>query len=106
MVNTERLMLCYEINHDKDYIMLLKKLNEKTTSMYVNVTEAIRGFKRDEKGVTAVEYAIVIAGVAAVVAVIFGKGGTVQTMLNDIFGDIKQNVADSMSGAGNGGNTP
>lgn len=72
--------------------MLLKKLNEKTTAMYVNVTEAIRGFKRDEKGVTAVEYAIVIAGVAAVVAVIFGKDGSVQTMLTDIFAEIKKKV--------------
>ncbi|MES1770878.1 Flp family type IVb pilin [Escherichia coli] len=76
--------------------MLLKKLNEKTTAMYVNVTEAIRGFKRDEKGVTAVEYAIVIAGVAAVVAVIFGKDGAVQTMLTDIFGNIKDKVNESM----------
>lgn len=81
--------------------MLLKKLNEKTTAMYVNVTEAIRGFKRDEKGVTAVEYAIVIAGVAAVVAVIFGKEGAVQNMLTDIFGNIKDKVNESM---GNGGN--
>lgn len=76
--------------------MLLKKLNKKTTAMYVNVTEAIRGFKRDEKGVTAVEYAIVIAGVAAVVAVIFGKDGAVQTMLTDIFGNIKDKVNESM----------
>ncbi|HIF3539748.1 TPA: Flp family type IVb pilin [Salmonella enterica] len=76
--------------------MLLKALNEKTTAMYVNVTEAIRGFKRDEKGVTAVEYAIVIAGVAAVVAVIFGEKGAVQTMLTEIFGDIKDKVNESM----------
>lgn len=76
--------------------MLLKALNEKTTAMYVNVTEAIRGFKRDEKGVTAVEYAIVIAGVAAVVAVIFGENGAVQNMLTEIFGDIKDKVNESM----------
>lgn len=77
--------------------MLLKKLNEKTTAMYVNVTEAIRGFKRDEKGVTAVEYAIVVAGVAAVVAVIFGSGGKVETMLKEIFDGIKDKVNDSMT---------
>ncbi|EHT2943737.1 TPA: Flp family type IVb pilin [Escherichia coli] len=77
--------------------MLLKKLNEKTTAMYVNVTEAIRGFKRDEKGVTAVEYAIVVAGVAAVVAVIFGSGGKVETMLKEIFDSIKDKVNDSMT---------
>jgi pilus assembly protein Flp/PilA len=77
--------------------MLLKKLNEKTTAMYVNVTEAIHGFKRDEKGVTAVEYAIVVAGVAAVVAVIFGSGGKVETMLTEIFDSIKDKVNDSMT---------
>lgn len=77
--------------------MLLKKLNEKTTSMYVNVTEAIRGFKRDEKGVTAVEYAIVIAGVAAVVAVIFGtSNGPVKTMLESIFTNIQEKVLNSL----------
>lgn len=77
--------------------MLLKALNEKTTAMYVNVTEAIRGFKRDQKGVTAVEYAIVIAGVAAVVAVIFGNGGTVQTMLESIFAKIEGKVNGAMT---------
>lgn len=77
--------------------MLLKKLNEKTTSMYVNVTEAIRGFKRDEKGVTAVEYAIVIAGVAAVVAVIFGTNGPVKTMLETIFTNIQDKVVGSLN---------
>lgn len=42
-------------------------------------------FKKSERGVTAVEYAIVIAGVAAVVSVVFGTGGSVQTTLTSVF---------------------
>ena len=49
-------------------------------------------FKKSEKGVTAVEYAIVIAGVAAVVSVVFGSGGTVETVLTDVFDGVKDKV--------------
>lgn len=54
-------------------------------------------FKEDERGVTAVEYAIVLAGVAAVVAVIFGQNGTVQTMLEGIFSSVESKVNASMT---------
>ncbi|MBA7848253.1 Flp family type IVb pilin [Klebsiella sp. RHBSTW-00484] len=54
-------------------------------------------FKDDERGVTAVEYAIVLAGVAAVVAVIFGQDGTVQTMLEGIFSSVESKVNASMT---------
>ena len=54
-------------------------------------------FKDDERGVTAVEYAIVLAGVAAVVAVIFGQDGTVQKMLEGIFSNVESKVNASMS---------
>lgn len=45
----------------------------------------MRDFCKDQNGVTAVEYAIVLAGVAAVVAVIFGNGGQVQQMITALF---------------------
>ncbi|MFU0885522.1 Flp family type IVb pilin [Kluyvera sichuanensis] len=45
----------------------------------------MRDFCKDQNGVTAVEYAIVLAGVAAVVAVVFGSGGQVQTMISGLF---------------------
>lgn len=53
------------------------------------------------RGVTAVEYAIVLAGVAAVVAVIFGKNGTVQTLLESIFKTVSQQVLDSITSNAN-----
>ncbi|WP_392560888.1 Flp family type IVb pilin [Orbus sturtevantii] len=42
-------------------------------------------FVKNEAGVTAIEYAIVAAGVAAVVMVIFASNGPVATMLTDVF---------------------
>lgn len=72
------------------------KIQHLTLKGYVSATEAVRNFKKDEKGVTAVEYAIVIAGVAAFVAVIFGQNGTVSTMLTNIFGKVTASVNASM----------
>nr|WP_318384052.1 Flp family type IVb pilin [uncultured Enterobacter sp.] len=67
---------------------------------YVSGTNAVRSFANDQRGVTAVEYAIVIAGVSAVVAVIFGSGGTVEKMLNEIFTNVSTNVMESMTPKG------
>ena len=47
--------------------------------------EKVRDFCKSQNGVTAVEYAIVLAGVAAVVAVVFGKNGQVQTLISSLF---------------------
>lgn len=83
-----------------EYIVrfVMKKFSEICTKAYVHCHEAIRNFAHSEKGVTAVEYAIVIAGVAAVVAVIFGKDGTVQNMLTHIFDGVQSKVDASMNG--------
>lgn len=75
---------------------MLNHVYDKYLAAYTCVAGCIHDFKRNEKGVTAVEYAIVIAGVAAVVAVIFGENGTVDTLLNKIFGDIQTKVETSM----------
>ena len=76
---------------------MLNRVYDKYLAAYTCVARCIYDFKNNEKGVTAVEYAIVIAGVAAVVAVIFGSGGTVQTMLSDIFTSVKDKVDASMT---------
>jgi pilus assembly protein Flp/PilA len=48
-------------------------------------------FVKNEQGVTAIEYAIVAAGVAAVVLVIFGTDDTspVNAMLTQVFSTLK-----------------
>lgn len=83
---------------------LFNMLNNKVLGTYVKtqvmastVVDAARKFKEDQRGVTAVEYAIVIGGVAAVVAVIFNSSdGIVKTMLTNIFSNVQQNVMNNM----------
>lgn len=74
-------------------------MNDLAIKAYVKATmgiEKVRGFIKSEQGVTAVEYAIVLAGVAAVVAVIFGKNGTVQSLLTSIFKTVSTQVQNSI----------
>lgn len=86
---------------------LLETLNDKFLGACVTVREAAHDFKHNQKGVTAVEYAIVIAGVAAVVSVIFGKqDGTVANLLKNIFSSVESSVLDNVNSAASGGGTP
>lgn len=81
-------------------MMLIDTLNNKILSAYVTVSESVHDFKRDQKGVTAVEYAIVIAGVAAVVSVIFAKDtGTVAKLLTKIFSTVQTSVISNVTGS-------
>lgn len=92
------------INHQDGCLIYLwieiNIMNDLVLKAYVKTTmgvEKVRGFLKSEKGVTAVEYAIVLAGVAAVVAVIFGKDGTVQDLLESIFKSVSAQVQKSIS---------
>lgn len=71
-----------------------------------NKIESLKGkcksFIRANDGVTAVEYAIVVAGVAAIVLFVFGDKGPVKEMLNGTFTSLKTKV----DAAINGGGTP
>ncbi|MDM2843549.1 Flp family type IVb pilin [Citrobacter sp. Cpo090] len=55
----------------------------------VYIKNSLKDFFKKEEGVTAVEYAIVVAGVAAVVLFIFGTSGPVQSMLKNTFTDLE-----------------
>ncbi len=45
------------------------------TKAYINVTEAARRFKQDQRGVTAIEYGLIAVAVAVlIVAVFYGSG--------------------------------
>lgn len=50
-------------------------------------------FRRDD-GVTAVEYAIVVAGVAAIVLAIFATGGPVDSILKTTFESLKTKITE------------
>jgi pilus assembly protein Flp/PilA len=59
-------------------------------------------FVKNEKGVTAIEYAVVAAGVAAVVLVIFKKdSGPVYSMLYDVFTNLKNRLVSTIGSGSN-----
>ena len=56
-------------------------LNALTTKAFVKVTEAIRSFKENQNGVTAIEYGLIAVAVAAlVVTVFYNKGGFIDAL--------------------------
>ncbi|MCO6544846.1 MAG: Flp family type IVb pilin [Gilliamella sp.] len=57
-------------------------------------------FVKSERGVTAIEYAIVAAGVAVVVMVIFKGDGPVANMLSNTFSTLKDKMADIIGEVG------
>ena len=59
-------------------------------------------FIKNERGVTAIEYAIVAAGVSAVVLVIFGGSGPVKSMLDTVFTQLKSKLVGVIGGNSGG----
>lgn len=56
-------------------------LNALTTKAFVKVTEAIRSFKENNEGVTAIEYGLIAIAVAALIATVFySKGGFIDAL--------------------------
>ncbi|HDR1906185.1 TPA: Flp family type IVb pilin, partial [Pasteurella multocida] len=52
-----------------------------TTQAYIAVTESIRNFKKDERGVTAIEYGLIAVAVAVlIVAAFYGDSGLVKSL--------------------------
>lgn len=71
------------------------------TKIYIK--NGVRDFLKKEEGVTAVEYAIVVAGVAAVVMYVFGTDGPVQSMLSNTFTTLETQVKGIVGGGTGGG---
>lgn len=55
----------------------------------------LKHFLKDESGVTAIEYGILAAAMAAAVAVIFGSDGAFITALRSKFEDIAKDISGS-----------
>ena len=62
----------------------IMKLTQSIFSAYNSAKNSVQNFLKREDGVTAIEYAIVAAGVAAVVVVLFQDGGTFQQAMEGI----------------------
>jgi pilus assembly protein Flp/PilA len=72
---------------------MIQTLKNKVLAASIAVTE----FKNNQKGVTAVEYAVVIAGVTILVLAIFGKTGPVNKMLSTVFSTVQTTVTGAIS---------
>ncbi|OOF78688.1 fimbrial protein [Rodentibacter caecimuris] len=56
-------------------------LSQLTTKAYISVTEAFRNFRKDERGVTAIEYGLIAVAVAVlIVAVFYNDNGFIQQL--------------------------
>ena len=57
------------------------------TKAYINVTEGVRRFKQDERGVTAIEYGLIAVAVAVmIVAVFYSDTGFVKNLQSKFSG--------------------
>lgn len=63
--------------------------------MLVKLKPALKRFLNDESGVTAIEYGILAAAMAAAVGVIFGSDGAFITALRNKFEQIATDITES-----------
>jgi pilus assembly protein Flp/PilA len=54
-----------------------------------NLVSKVKNFFKREDGVTAIEYAVVVAGVAVVVIAVFGSNGPVKEALDNVFAQLQ-----------------
>ncbi|KAF1070391.1 MAG: hypothetical protein GAK45_00806 [Pseudomonas citronellolis] len=55
--------------------------------------DSLKAFLKDESGVTAIEYGILAASMAAAIGLIFGSDGKFITALNERFTDIADQIS-------------
>ncbi|HDX1191955.1 TPA: Flp family type IVb pilin [Pasteurella multocida] len=68
-----------------------------TTQAYIAVTESIRNFKKDERGVTAIEYGLIAVAIALFIVALFYKDGGFMQALQTKF----KTLTDTITGAQN-----
>ncbi|MBJ7536148.1 Flp family type IVb pilin [Marinomonas transparens] len=56
---------------------------------------SVKRFLSDERGVTAIEYGILAAAMAAAIGVIFGSDGVFVTALKDRFSSIAEQITNT-----------
>lgn len=61
-------------------------------ALRVKTKNLVSKFVKNEQGVTAIEYAIVAAGVAAVVMIIFANDGIVAQTLTNVFSTLQNRL--------------
>ncbi|HDR1313684.1 TPA: Flp family type IVb pilin, partial [Pasteurella multocida] len=63
-----------------------------TTQAYIAVTESIRNFKKDERGVTAIEYGLIAVAIALFIVALFYNDGGFMKALKDKFNTLAATI--------------
>ena len=88
-----------ECNHKCNFKLfnLLGELNmfNLTTKAYIKATEALRNFKKDEAGVTAIEYGLIAVAVAVLIVAVFYNSNGFINKLNGQFTNLANTVANA-----------
>ena len=73
-----------------------------TTKAYIKATEALRNFKKDEAGVTAIEYGLIAVAIAVlIVAVFYSEDGFINKLQSQF-----STLASTVASAGGSNLTP
>ncbi|HDR1923635.1 TPA: Flp family type IVb pilin, partial [Pasteurella multocida] len=68
-----------------------------TTQAYIAVTESIRRFKNDQRGVTAIEYGLIAVAIALFIVALFYNDGGFMKALKDKFNDLAKTITSANS---------
>lgn len=63
-----------------------------TTKAYIKATEAVRNFKKDEAGVTAIEYGLIAVAIAVLIVAVFYNSDGFITNLKTKFSSLADTV--------------
>lgn len=62
------------------------------TKLYVKSVSALHAFGKDERGVTAVEYAIIAVAVSAIILAVFNGDNSLKSALTSAISKISSNI--------------
>ncbi|MDP9500967.1 Flp family type IVb pilin [Bisgaard Taxon 45] len=68
-----------------------------TTQAYIAVTESIRAFKKDERGVTAIEYGLIAVAIALFIVALFYNDGGFMKALKEKFETLSNTISNANS---------
>lgn len=66
-----------------------------TTQAYIAVTESIRNFKKDERGVTAIEYGLIAVAIALFIVALFYNDGGFMKALKEKFTSLATTITNA-----------
>ena len=71
------------------------KMFNLTTKAYIKATEAVRNFKKDEAGVTAIEYGLIAVAIAVLIVAVFYSNNGFKAALENQFNNLSSTVSNA-----------